>query len=541
MQHRARRDAPGPPTPSRGAACPRPRGAGDDHDLVRAGLHRRRPAPPPGRRRRRPPRSPRTPRRAARRRRPRTVGLGLGAGPLDVPVASPTASDGLAELAAGSGGRARRRARCAARPRARGRAPSGRSGSCRATSRSASADDSACSVRTTRDSTTAQAPLAPHTVRARSGATTLAVATLPGSGARRSAQSQHVLPPTSAASPPLRERPRPGGAGGALRGAVVGASVAVAAGAGVSALATVYARKVVTPDAEQPDDVEVLAVGAGTVTLRATAGDDRAGPLRPLARRRRGARPASGRCSTTTRRRATVTRRLLGVDRGRLREGPARWNQYFYAGTPAALGPALRGRRASRPSSATMPAWSCRRRPAVPRPGHLGDPRARPGRHPRGVPAGPAGAAPARLPGAGRELPQRRRRPAAAAGGRYHLGDAEWLRRRGRRCSSPPSGAPPRWCSFGWSMGGAIVLQVVARSWAADRVRAVVLDAPVLDWRHVLDHHARLNGLPGPGRPARPGRAAAPGAPGACSASTPRCRWTGSTGSPGRPSCGCRC
>ena len=51
---------------------------------------------------------------------------------------------------------------------------------------------------------------------------------------------------------------------------------------------------------------------------------------------------------------------------------------------------------------------------------------------------------------------------------------------------------------FGWSMGGAIVLQVVARSWAADRVRAVVLDAPVLDWQHVLDHHTRLQGLPGP-------------------------------------------
>ena len=35
----------------------------------------------------------------------------------------------------------------------------------------------------------------------------------------------------------------------------------------------------------------------------------------------------------------TVTRRLLGVDSGRLRAGPARWNQYFYAGDPAgALG-----------------------------------------------------------------------------------------------------------------------------------------------------------------------------------------------------------
>ncbi|MGZ4650544.1 MAG: alpha/beta hydrolase, partial [Kineosporiaceae bacterium] len=55
-----------------------------------------------------------------------------------------------------------------------------------------------------------------------------------------------------------------------VRGAVLGASLVVAAGAGVSAVATIYARRLVTPDAEKPDDVEVLAVGSGTVTLRAT-------------------------------------------------------------------------------------------------------------------------------------------------------------------------------------------------------------------------------------------------------------------------------
>ncbi len=51
---------------------------------------------------------------------------------------------------------------------------------------------------------------------------------------------------------------------------------------------------------------------------------------------------------------------------------------------------------------------------------------------------------------------------------------------------------------FGWSMGGAIVLQHVSRSWTADRVRALVLDSPVIDWLDVLDHHARLNRLPRP-------------------------------------------
>ena len=48
--------------------------------------------------------------------------------------------------------------------------------------------------------------------------------------------------------------------------------------------------------------------------------------------------------------------------------------------------------------------------------------------------------------------------------------------------------------AFGWSMGGAIVLQHVSRSWTADRVKALVLDSPVIDWKDVLEHHARLDG-----------------------------------------------
>jgi alpha-beta hydrolase superfamily lysophospholipase len=51
---------------------------------------------------------------------------------------------------------------------------------------------------------------------------------------------------------------------------------------------------------------------------------------------------------------------------------------------------------------------------------------------------------------------------------------------------------------FGWSMGGAIVLQQVSRSWTADRVRALVLDSPVIDWKDVLDHHAEIARLPRP-------------------------------------------
>src|SRR5437764_896223 len=115
----------------------------------------------------------------------------------------------------------------------------------------------------------------------------------------------------------------------ALRGALVGASLAVAAGAGVSALATFYARKVVTPDAEKPDDVEVLAVGVGSVTLRATPETIAPGRY-GLWLDGGGGHARIGDVIDHDEQARAVTRRLLGVDQGRLREGAARWNQYFY-------------------------------------------------------------------------------------------------------------------------------------------------------------------------------------------------------------------
>jgi len=277
-----------------------------------------------------------------------------------------------------------------------------------------------------------------------------------------------------------------------VRGALVGASLAVAAGAGVSALATFYARKVVTPDAEKPDDVEVLAVGAGTVTLRATPETIAPGRY-GLWLGSDGGHARIGEVIDHDEQARTVTRRLLGLDQGRLREGPARWNQYFYAGTPGAIG--LPFEDVAVPTElGDMPAWF------VPAAG--------------GVPTRDTWAILVHGRGATREeclraLPVLHRLgfPALAVsyrndpgaprsrGGRYQLGDAEWLDVEAAILVAAERGAVDV-VLFGWSMGGAIVLQLVTRSWAADRVRAVVLNAPVLDWRHVLDHHARLNHLP---------------------------------------------
>jgi uncharacterized protein len=49
----------------------------------------------------------------------------------------------------------------------------------------------------------------------------------------------------------------------------------------------------------------------------------------------------------------------------------------------------------------------------------------------------------------------------------------------------------------GFSMGGQIVAQFLHEAAEADRVEAVILDAPVLDWRPVLYQAARVRRLPG--------------------------------------------
>jgi hypothetical protein len=48
----------------------------------------------------------------------------------------------------------------------------------------------------------------------------------------------------------------------------------------------------------------------------------------------------------------------------------------------------------------------------------------------------------------------------------------------------------------GYSMGGAIVAQFMERSPLARFVSALVLDAPVLDWRRVLEYNATETGFP---------------------------------------------
>lgn len=278
-------------------------------------------------------------------------------------------------------------------------------------------------------------------------------------------------------------------------------TAAVAAGAGAAAAtvsaggslgaATYFARKVLTPDPRRPDDTQVLAVTDSTVVLSTTPdtvvpgvyglwldggqGHARVGEALELDR-------AAGR----------VTRALLGVDRGRLSPGAARWNQYYYGADPAAaLGlPTTDVQVAS--DVGDLPAWrvdagdghrwavlvhgrGARREECV---------RAVPTLHRLGVTA---------------LVPSYRNDIGAppSPDGRYSLGLSEWRDLEAAMLYAVRQGAREL-VLFGWSMGGAIVLQTLDRSWLAEHVSRVVLDAPVVDWGDVLRHHGALNHIPTP-------------------------------------------
>jgi len=79
--------------------------------------------------------------------------------------------------------------------------------------------------------------------------------------------------------------------------------------------------------------------------------------------------------------------------------------------------------------------------------------------------------------------------------GSYALGATEWrdvdaavgfARRRGAR----------RVVVMGWSMGGAIALQLALNSAHADAIAGLILESPVIDWRVVLDYQARQRRVP---------------------------------------------
>lgn len=79
--------------------------------------------------------------------------------------------------------------------------------------------------------------------------------------------------------------------------------------------------------------------------------------------------------------------------------------------------------------------------------------------------------------------------------GYHHLGLTEWHDLGAAARYALAHGAR-HLLLVGYSMGGAIVAQFMERSPLAPRVAGLVLDAPALDWRAILESNATKMGLP---------------------------------------------
>ncbi len=80
--------------------------------------------------------------------------------------------------------------------------------------------------------------------------------------------------------------------------------------------------------------------------------------------------------------------------------------------------------------------------------------------------------------------------------GLHHQGQTEWADVAAAARYALSHGAT-HLVLLGYSMGGALISQFMERSPLSDRVNALVLDAPALDWKAILEFNAERMGLPG--------------------------------------------
>lgn len=262
-------------------------------------------------------------------------------------------------------------------------------------------------------------------------------------------------------------------------------------GAGAAGLAAYFTRQVLTPNHVKPDDVWIVDIDASadapTLTLQATPETTAPGRYGLWFDGRQGHARLGEVLHADS---EVVVRRLEQVDHGTLRSGPGRWNGYYYSGPPASSLGVPHEDVEIETELGQMHAWY------LPCDGATTWALLVHGR------------------GATREECLRAVPPMRDLGlsvlvcsyrndsespsdpsGRYHLGDSEWQDVEAAMLWAVERGAT-QLVLFGWSMGGAIVLQAATRSWLSDRVRAVVLDGPVVDWHAVLDHQSGVNHLP---------------------------------------------
>lgn len=80
--------------------------------------------------------------------------------------------------------------------------------------------------------------------------------------------------------------------------------------------------------------------------------------------------------------------------------------------------------------------------------------------------------------------------------GLHHQGQTEWRDLEAAARYALSHGAS-RLILIGYSMGGALITQFMQKSPLSSQVSALVLDAPALDWKAILEFNAERMGLPG--------------------------------------------
>lgn len=278
-----------------------------------------------------------------------------------------------------------------------------------------------------------------------------------------------------------------------LGGIVAGGAAAAVLGAGSSALALYFARRVLTPARVRVADQEVLAVirqSSGLqVILAATPETTQDGTYSLFFDGGKG-HARIGRIISYSPAERTVLRYVDAVYQGNLETARRGWWGGAVYPDPSAVGLASE-EVAIEVEGGTAPAW------LIP-----------------GEPDAETWAVLVHGRGATRQESLRAARPVhelglpallisyrndglapSAPDGRYGLGSTEWRDVEAAIAYALAHGAKEV-VLFGWSMGGAICLQTADLSRYRNVIRAMVLDAPVIDWVNVLAHHAELNRIP---------------------------------------------
>ncbi len=294
----------------------------------------------------------------------------------------------------------------------------------------------------------------------------------------------------------------PGNAKWAVGGIIGGSAAAGLLAAGSSALALYFARRVITPVRVREEDQEVLAVireGRGLqVILKATPDSTVDGVYGFFFDGGRG-HARLGRVLSYSPAEQTVLREVEAVYSGDLTAARRGYWSGAVHPDPAAIGlPAEEVQ--IEVDGGTAPAWLVRAAPAA--------------EAPAGAPPSDIWAIMVHGRGATRQEGLRAVRAArdlglssllisyrndglapSAEDGRYGLGSTEWRDVEAAIGYALEQGAREV-VLFGWSMGGAICLQTADLSRYHHLIRAMVLDAPVINWVNVLAHHAELNRIP---------------------------------------------